>query len=129
MKMVSTLAIVLFALGFLSAHSLGEARGVSASDVPQPFWKSPVMIGESILFAKRGGKAVTGQVLFPPTRIVEVKSSSGAITYREGKDYQFKPGSNVITVPAGSAIPVATAKQLSPPLGSQPFDLRRRDGK
>ena len=122
-----SIAIVLLALLSVAACAQGGVAG--SVEISQPFWKSPVMTGESVLFVKRGGKSVTGNVLFSPTRIIEIRSSSGAIKYQAGKDYQFKPGSNVITIPSGSAIPVATLKQLIPALGTQPFDLRRRDGK
>lgn len=87
------------------------------------------MEGESVLFVRRGGKAVTSALLFAPTKILSVRSSSGAVAYKQGKDFQYKPGSNVITIPAGSSIPIATVKQLTPSLGSQPYDLKRRDNK
>ena len=86
------------------------------------------MNGESVLFVKRGG-SVTAPLLFAPTKILTVQSSSRKITYQEGKDYRYKPGSNEITIPTGSAIPVIPFKQLTPALGTQPFDLKRRDNK
>ena len=123
------LAIVLLAFLSIPAYAQAGATGHAGAETTQPFWKSTVTVGESVLFVKRGGNSVSGHLLFTPTRILEVRSSSGEITYQAGKDYVVKPGSNVITIPAGSAIPVATAKQLTPALGSQPFDLKRRDGK
>lgn len=104
-----------------TAETVAEAR---------PFWKSDRMVGESVLFVKGAeGAPITGRLLFPPTKILAVKSSSGLITYQPGKDYLFAPGSQTLTLPAGSAIPVATEQQLTPPLGTQPFNLRRKDGK
>src|SRR5689334_602229 len=104
--MNSTLAIVLLTILSVSAWAQDASTGRTASGIAQPFWKSTVMVGESVLFVKRGGKAATAQLLFAPTKILEVHSSSGAITYQPDKDYRFTAGSNVITVPAGSAIPV-----------------------
>jgi acyl-CoA thioesterase-1 len=124
-----TLAIVLLTILSVAATAQDGSGGRTGAEVAQPFWKSPVMVGESLLFVKRGGKPATGQLIFTPTKILAVRSSSGATTYEAGKDYQFTPGSRVITIPAGSAIPVTAAKQLTPTLGSQPFDLKRRDGK
>lgn len=121
----------LIGLAFVLAAGAVMAQAAPAGDgaPDKPFWSSPVMKGESILFVRRPGRPVTGKLLFNASKVLEVRSSSGATLYREGKDYTFAAGSNVITVPAGSAIPVATPKQLTPQLGSQPFDLKRRDGK
>lgn len=121
--------LLLLLLGIPIAARTEQAGGNSAQNAP-PFWKSSTMVGESVLFVKaEDGKPVTGRLLFTPTKILTVQSSSGTITYQPGKDYIFRSGSRTLTLPEGSSIPVATEKQLTPPLGTQPFSLRRRDGK
>jgi len=108
----------------------GGPENENSAENAKPFWKSSVMVGESVLFVKTDeGATVTGRLLFTPTKILAVKSSSGTVTYQAGKDYTVQPGSKTLALPAGSSIPVATEKQLTPPLGTQPFSLRRRDGK
>ena len=126
--MNALLIVVLVCLASVSACAQ-DAVGGATGGAGQPFWKSNVMRGESVLFVKRAGKPVTGSLLFNATKILSVRSSSGTISYQAGKDYQFKPGSNEITIPSGSAIPVTPIKKLTPPLGSQPYDLKRRDNK
>lgn len=120
---------ILILLGSPMLAHAGPQNGDSAENA-KPFWKSSVMTGESVLFVKTNeGTPITGKLLFTPTKILAVKSSSGAVTYQAGKDYTVQPGSKTLTLPVGSSIPVATEQQLTPPLGSQPFSLRRRDGK
>lgn len=120
---------LLVLLGMPAMAHAGPGSGNSAENA-RPFWKSTVMVGESVLFVKPDdGKPVTGRLLFTPGKILAVQNSSGTITYQPGKDYIFRSGSRTLTLPEGSSIPVATEKQLTPPLGTQPFSLRRRDGK
>ncbi len=123
-------AILILAL--LGTPMPSDARQNSGNTAAKalPSWKSTRMVGESVLFVKsEEGVSVTGNLLFAPVKILSVKSSSGLITYQAGTDYVFEPGSRTLTLPKGSSIPVATEKQLMPPLGTQPFNLRRRDGK
>ncbi|MCW3096771.1 MAG: GDSL-like Lipase/Acylhydrolase [Chthonomonadaceae bacterium] len=116
-------------LGIPILTHAGHDNG-KAAETARPFWKSATMNGESVLFVKtEEGKPVTARLLFTPAKILTVQSSSGMITYQPGKDYIIRPGSRTLTLPEGSSIPVATEKQLTPPLGTQPFSLRRRDGK
>jgi acyl-CoA thioesterase I len=93
-------------------------------------WNSTIMRGESVLFIRpEDGGPATGSLLLTPRRILSVASSDGRTVYREGKDYQYTPGSRSVSLPAGSAIPARTMKELTPPKGSQPFGLVRRDGR
>lgn len=87
------------------------------------------MNGESVLFVRPdGGGTASASLLFTPRRVHSIISSDGRTTYREGVDYQYTAGSRTLSLPAGSAIPSRTLKQLTPPLRSQPFGLMRRDG-
>ncbi|QDS87249.1 GDSL-like Lipase/Acylhydrolase [Rosistilla ulvae] len=95
----------------------------------QPFWVGDRIEGESVLFVRdaKTGEA-RGSLLFPIAEIESVKSSSGEITYREGTDYHFKPGTREIVVPAGSRIVTTLPEELRRPAKSQRHQLTHRDG-
>ena len=94
-----------------------------------PFWLSTTMEGESVLFFQDG---VDGRprasLLFEPTGILSVRSSSGKVTYDEGADYAWRPHSKEIVLPPGSRIPFQTRADLRRPAGSQRYSLTHRDG-
>lgn len=94
----------------------------------QPFWLSNTMHGETVLFLKDGPGEPHASLLFTPTKIISVSSSSGDAVFAEGRDYVWKPDTNEITLPAGSRIPSFTPQDLRRPAGSQQFHLTHRDG-
>ena len=95
----------------------------------KPFWLSKTMEGESVLFIKEQGAArPKAAVLFQPTKILSVVSSSGQLIYVEGRDYIWQPGTREISLPAGSRIPFKTPQELRRPPKSQAFVLPHRDG-
>jgi len=95
----------------------------------RPFWLSTTMEGESLLFIK---ESESGQpkasLLFEPTRILSVASSSGEVTYQQGRDYLWKPGSKEIVLPQGSRIVAKAPQDLRRPAKSQRYALSHRDG-
>lgn len=94
-----------------------------------PFWSRDVMEGESVLFVKHGAAELPqAKVFFEPTAILSVRSSSGEITYTEGQDYVWTPGTRDIRLPAGSRITFKLPGDLRRPAKSQPFTLTHRDG-
>lgn len=94
-----------------------------------PFWESTTMDGESVLFVRESNdKAPEASLLFEPTKILSVCSSSGETTYVEGQDYVWKPGTKQISLPAGSRIVSKTAQDLRRQPGSQQYRLTHRDG-
>lgn len=96
----------------------------------RPFWLSPTMEGESVLFLQEtSGDRPRASLLFEPTRILSVRSSSGKITYKEGVDYIWKKGGKEVVLPPGSAIVFKTPQDLRRPAGSQQFRLPHRDGR
>lgn len=95
----------------------------------RPFWQGDTVEGESMLFIKEpetGGAKAT--VLFPVTRVLSVRNSSGDITYEEGRDYVWQPGSREIKLPANSRIISKTSADLRRPAGTQKYKLTHRDG-
>jgi lysophospholipase L1-like esterase len=97
--------------------------------VLKPFWRTDTMYGETVLFLKATPNAAPkATVYFEPTEILSVNSTSGTVTYQEGQDYVWKPGSHEITLPQGSKIPFKTPQDLCRPAKSQQFQLTRGDG-
>jgi lysophospholipase L1-like esterase len=95
----------------------------------KPFWLSPIMEGESVVFLKDGASAKPkASLLFPPTKILSVHNSAGNVTYAEGKDYVWKPSTREIVLPPGSKITFKTPRDLRWPSKPQ-HALPRRDGK
>ena len=125
MKYVGVLAFAMAAASVLSAEA--PAWRFEAA-LLKPFWNSTEMRGESVIFIKDKEGDASVALLFEPTKILSITSSSGAIQYREGSDYVFKPGTRTISLPATSTIPFKTPAQLRVPAGSQQFNLTHRDG-
>src|ERR1035437_688430 len=95
----------------------------------KPFWKSRTMFGESVLFLKESGaKEVSASLLFAPTKILSVKSSSGDTAYTERKDYFLNTAAGTLVIPPGSTIPVKTEADVTRANGTQVFRLTRRNG-
>ena len=105
------------------------AGGAAVKDRPAPpFWLDCTVRGESVLFvAPTAGGPPAATLWFPPVKVLSVRNAAGTVTYAEGRDYVLAPGGR-LTLPAGSAIPAKTAAELTPPKGSQPYGLVRRDG-
>ncbi len=99
------------------------------SELLQPFWCTSTMYGETVLFLDDGdGQLPHASLLFPPTRILSVFSSSGDLKYEEGRDYIWKSGSDKLLLPRGSRIVCKTPQDLIRPAGTQQYRLTRRDG-
>jgi acyl-CoA thioesterase I len=95
----------------------------------QPFWRSTTMYGETVLFISNApGEAAKATLLYEPTRILSVGSSSGEVTYEEGKDYLWRAGSREISLPTGSKIVSQSPQDLRRPAKTQAFALTHRDG-
>lgn len=85
----------------------------------EPFWRSQVMENEPVLFIQEEGKQLaTGKLLFVPSGKPRITHPDQVTEYQEGKDYTWKPGTNVIELTASSRIPFKTAAQMLPPAGS-----------
>jgi lysophospholipase L1-like esterase len=95
----------------------------------RPFWEGDTVEGESVLFIRETekGEAKTA-VLFPIQEILAVRNSAGDVTYENGRDYVWRPGSREIVLPAGSRIVSRTGQDLRRPANSQKYQLTHRDG-
>lgn len=71
----------------------------------RPYWEGDTVYNESVYpMTTADGKNETITLLYPATKIVEVRSSDLKTVYKEGKDYQLVDGK--LTIPAGSSIRV-----------------------
>ena len=113
----------------LPADDAAPAKWKYRPSLMQPFWQGDTVEGESILFVRdaKTGEA-RGTLLFPASRVLAVHNSAGNITYQQGRDYLWEPGSRVIRLPAGSRIPSHTPEELRRPAGTQKYRLTHRDG-
>jgi acyl-CoA thioesterase-1 len=121
--------MVVFALGTALADEPAKPRWNYAQKLLRPVWQGNTVEGESALFIRdpKTGEA-KASVLFPVLKIMSVRNSAGNVTYEEGRDYQWKPESREITLPANSRIISHTPAELRRPAGSQKYKLTHRDG-
>jgi len=125
---VVVLAMSSAAAVFAAAGEEAKPWGFSPASL-QPFWRCSTMVDESVLFIQNKAEArPQASLLLEPTQILSVSSSSGQVTYREGRDYVWKPGSKELLLPAGSRIVFRTPQDLRRPAGSQRHRLTHRDG-
>ncbi|AMV38792.1 SGNH/GDSL hydrolase family protein [Planctomyces sp. SH-PL62] len=124
-----TSVFVLVVSGVATADEPPAPAWNYSAELMRPFWKGPVMEGESVLFIKDAGDGeARASVLFPIRKVLAVRDSAGAVTYEEGRDYLWKPGSREIVLPPGSRIVASTPAELRRPPKSQMFELTHRDG-
>lgn len=99
------------------------------ADLLRPFWQGTVMEGESVLFMKDSPTSeARAAVLFPVTDVLAVRNSAGDVTYENGRDYIWKPGTREFILPAGSRITSRTPHELRRPAKTQKYELTHRDG-
>ncbi len=112
-----------------SADNSVEPQWDYRPELLQPFWVGEVVEGESVLFIREqpDGEA-RASVLFPIQDVLAVRNSVGDVTYENGRDYVWDPGSREIVLPAGSRIVSRTPEELRRPAGSQQYALTHRDG-
>lgn len=120
---------VVLVFAALDSPAADPLPGARSMDEKVPFWNSRIMDGNSLLFIRDpSGHCARGSLLFVPSRIISVKSSSGETVYREGIDYEWEKGSREIVLPPGSRIVSSGAQDLRRLAGSQPYALTYRDG-
>lgn len=119
MKLIQILTLLALALTAESAHSQNPRAGsLSEFHLDQPFWSSGTMHRESLFFVQEDGQPPRAALLFPPTKIISLKSANGLTNYVVGKDFVFERESQSLILPVGSRMPFKTAAQMKPPPGS-----------
>ena len=85
----------------------------------EPLWRSQSSDHEPVLFIQEEGQPLaTGKLLFIPSEKFQITHPDHTMIYEEGKDYTWKPGTNLIELTLTSRIPFKTAAQMVPPQGS-----------
>jgi lysophospholipase L1-like esterase len=130
---VRTLQETAWAQHQVTTAALADAEGKPQwnyrSELLRPFWSGDVVEGESVLFVRdEQATEARAAVLFPIQDVLSVRNSVGDVTYENGRDYIWKPGSREIVLPAGSRIVSRTPQELRRPAGSQKYALTHRDG-
>jgi acyl-CoA thioesterase-1 len=78
----------------------------------EPFWTSTVMRGESLMFVEGSG-GEWGSLLFPVDRLLSLTSSTGEVTYEEGRDYLCDAASGRLRRLTGSRVPLIAREELA----------------
>lgn len=122
-------------LGMLCLSSVAPAAEPApqqwqfSAELLEPIWQGDTVRGESVLFIRSLDTGVTqASLLFPAQKVLKITNSAGDITYEEGRDYRWQPGSRVITLPKDSRILWRFPTQLRRPANSQRHKLTHRDG-
>lgn len=125
------LSFLLWAIVFPAASADDTVQPLWAyrPELLRPFWVGEVVEGESVLFIREqpDGEA-RASVLFPIQEVLAVHNSDGDVTYENGRDYVWEPGSREIVLPIGSRIVSRTPDELRRPAGTQQYALTHRDG-
>jgi acyl-CoA thioesterase I len=100
--------------------------------VPEPFWSSPIMRGESLFFvapASGGldGLAPAARLLFPPGERLSLTSVDGEVAYEPERDFVVDRASGVLTLTASSRIPFTTREELYPAADRPAAMIQERD--
>jgi acyl-CoA thioesterase-1 len=84
--------------------------------VIEPFWSSPTMRGEGLLFVQdEPGAPPRASLLFEPEEILALTSATGLIAYEAGRDFEADRAARSVRLPAGSRLPFLTRAELYPP--------------
>lgn len=111
---VASLVIILISLQALSQEASKTDRWIL-----KPFWKTSIMEGESMFFIQeKSGELPQSSFLFTPDKILSIKSATEEITYTEGKDYVFNPGTKILSLAKDTKIPFKTKEEMYPPAGA-----------
>ena len=94
-------------------------KAVESMTAGEPLWRSQASDNEPVLFIQEEGKQLaTGRLLFIPSEKFRITHPDRVMQYEEGRDYTWKPGTNIIELTFTSRIPFKTAAQMVPPAGN-----------
>ena len=105
MKRPRLVFVFLNLLLFVVSSAFGQevAPWKYSPELLHPFWLSEVIQSEPVLFIRDAEtKEARGSLIFPIEDVVVVTNAAGDITYQEGVDYRFQPGTREIIVPCDS---------------------------
>ena len=91
-----------------------------------PFWRT-TEIREPLFFVEgAGSNRPSGKLLFKPTEVLSITSSTRDTKFEPGKDFQVDIAGGTISLPPGSRIPITTREQLYPLASSTSLKNGRR---
>lgn len=124
-----SIAGILLLSGTAAAAEAAPSEWKYTPELLQPFWQGDTVEGESVLFIKdpKTGES-KASLLFPIENVLSVRNPAGDITYEEGRDYLWKPGTREIRLPENSKILSRMSTELRRPANSQRHKLTHRDG-
>ncbi len=77
-----------------------------------PFWQTKIAFNECATMIKSENGEITANLLFKPTKILEVRDASLEKVYEQGKDYIWEKGTNKLKLAENSEIPYFTRDDL-----------------
>ena len=84
----------------------------------QPFWDSPIVHGESVLFVRESENShPTAGLLLTPDRVIHVRRADRSIDFEEGRDFVVDREQRRLVLTAESRIPSLAAEELFPAVG------------
>jgi lysophospholipase L1-like esterase len=130
LDLLPRIAILVVALQAAAcAEELDHPSWKYAPELLRPFWQGDTVEGESVLFISNPATGeARASVLFPVRKVLAVHNSAGDMTYEQGRDYNWKPDSRELVLPAGSRIVSRAPHDLRRAAGSQKYNLTHRDG-
>ena len=75
-----------------------------------PFWQTKIAFNECATMIKSENGEITANLLFKPTKILEVRDASLEKVYEQGKDYIWEKGTNKLKLAENSEIPYTMPK-------------------
>jgi len=110
-----TAAAVLLAAPAATAGAESPKDPIAAFHVLAPFWASPTVHEESLMFVQdHPARPAWARLLFAPDGPVALKSADWKTTYREGKDFTVDREGGVLRLTDGSPVPFNTLEELFP---------------
>lgn len=78
-----------------------------------PFWRSFTVYGESLFFCREEeGQPPRARLLFKPVAGLTLRSATGEMSYREGRDYLVDAQTRTLSLTEGSRIPFTERRAL-----------------
>ena len=116
------LLCTIVALGSPSPASAQDAAATTPASewkLLAPFWSSPVVHRESVLFIREAADSLpNARLLLKPDEILSVTAADGSATYNVGTDFVVDKATGKLELPAGSKIKFLNAAELFPKKGA-----------
>ncbi len=78
------------------------------------FWSSTTLRGDPLLFIEREVGAATASLLFPPERMLSLRSAAGDAEYDQGRDFLLDEAAGLVIRARDSRIPLTRRDELYP---------------